>query len=459
MKNLFLSTTRFCCALFVLIIFSSPSVQAQEGWFQQSSSTSDILNGICFTDVDTGTAAGDAGVIVRTVDGGNTWTPQSSNVWSPLQGVSFCDADTGVATGYNGTIIYTRDGGQNWTVAQDGWMITFRGAQMIDSLKGIVVGVNTIFQPLVSVTTDGWQTWDSYNFYLKQGSSNHEGGLTDVCFVDSMTGYASAYVWNGDGAICRTTDGGVNWDTIYWGTKSFNSIDFPSATTGYAVGHDGAIVKTDDGGARWTVQVSNTTAGLFGVDFITEKRGYAVGRDQTILRTVDGGITWDQQTGVTADHLYSVEFIDFNTAFVAGGNGCILCTRDAGGDSLLADRYALSESAGGTIDFSLNAGMSNAGRKYILLGSASGTSPGYPLPGGMVLPLNWDVLTDIICAYLNTSMFHDFHDTLDSQGKADAQLSTGPLPPGSSGLLLNFVFTVNNPWDYHSNPVFIEVTS
>ncbi|MFH1998640.1 MAG: hypothetical protein ABIK28_03120 [Planctomycetota bacterium] len=58
---------------------------------------------------------------------------------------------------------------------------------------------------------------------------------------------------------------------------------------------------------------------------------------------------------------------------------------------LSIDTNQLTAAAGGTILFNLDAGASHASRNYLILGSATGTSPGYPLPGGMAtLPLNWD---------------------------------------------------------------------
>ncbi|MFH1999204.1 MAG: YCF48-related protein [Planctomycetota bacterium] len=446
---------RFWLAFLLFTI--SISARAQEGWHQQSGGTGVNLNSVCFTDVYTGTAAGDAGVLLGTMDGGLYWSPQTSHVSDSLLGISFCDANTGMAVGHSGTILYTHDAGQTWITAQSGWMITFRAAQMIDSMKGVAAGTNTIFQPLVSITSDGWQSWDSYTFYLKQGSVNHEGGLTDIDFVNPTYGFASAYVWNGEGALCRTHDGGKSWNTIFWGSHAFNSIDFPSEQTGYAVGDHGVIVKTSDGGMRWAVQNSNISLNLYGVDFATEKRGYAVGQDQAILRTIDGGTTWTLQESITGETLRSVQFIDPNTAYAVGENGSILCTHDAGGDTLIADQYNLSGSGGGTLIFSLNAGTLHNNRDYIILGSASGVSPGFPLPGGLVLLLNWDLLTDIICAYLNTPLFSNFHNTLDIQGKAAAHIETGPLPTGAIGLVLNFAYALNDPWDFHSNPIYIGI--
>jgi hypothetical protein len=130
--------------------------------------------------------------------------------------------------------------------------------------------------------------------------------------------------------------------------------------------------------------------------------------------------------------------------------------------ALVADSHEIPEKAGAKIRFLMTAGHENSGypihRMYILLGSTSGTSPGYPLPGGLAtLPLNWDWFTDIIFTLLNTPVFDEFMGTLEFYyGSAAALLNTGPLP-GGAGLVLHFAFALNKPWDYVSNTVRIEI--
>jgi hypothetical protein len=69
------------------------------------------LNGVCFTDINNGTAVGNKGTILRTSDGGQNWISQSSGTTKYLCGVSFTDANNGTAVGENGTILRTTDGG------------------------------------------------------------------------------------------------------------------------------------------------------------------------------------------------------------------------------------------------------------------------------------------------------------------------------------------------------------
>ena len=114
---------------------------------------------------------------------------------------------------------------------------------------------------------------------------------------------------------------------------------------------------------------------------------------------------------------------------------------------------------GGTVNFDLQAGSANANREYVLLGGASGTSPGTQLPGGLAtLPLNWDAVTDLNVAHMNSSYFSDFSGILDSTGDGTAQLnSMGSVPPVLVGRLLNFAYALQAPWDYASVPAPIKV--
>ncbi|MFH2001447.1 MAG: hypothetical protein ABIK28_17320, partial [Planctomycetota bacterium] len=115
-------------------------------------------------------------------------------------------------------------------------------------------------------------------------------------------------------------------------------------------------------------------------------------------------------------------------------------------------------SIGWKIQLDLDAGASNAGRTYLVLGSASGTTPGMALPGGMVtLPINWDVFTDLITVTLNTPLFAQFMGTLNTSGRSWAQIGTGPLAPSTAGTVLHFAYTMNFPFNFVSNPVEIEI--
>jgi hypothetical protein len=117
----------------------------------------------------------------------------------------------------------------------------------------------------------------------------------------------------------------------------------------------------------------------------------------------------------------------------------------------------IQKDTGGSVEFFIDAGAANAGRVYLLAGSASGTEPGTPLPGGLAtIPLNRDWLTNYILGHLNTSMFTDFSGRLDASGRARASLNLPPVP-AHGGTVMDYAYCLKNPYDYASNPVRVTI--
>lgn len=141
-------------------------------------------------------------------------------------------------------------------------------------------------------------------------------------------------------------------------------------------------------------------------------------------------------------------------------NGTLYYTYDAG-EPLTVDPASLGVWTGGTANFALDGGPATANKKYILLGSITGTEPGTPLPGGAILPLNWDVVTDIL--FLLTLNGHpitlNFRGTLDANGRAEASLN---LPGGftmASNVTSYYAWCTYHPFEFVSNPVELLLTN
>jgi len=84
--------------------------------------------------------------------------------------------------------------------------------------------------------------------------------------------------------------------------------------------------------------------------------------------------------------------------------------------------------------------------------------PGFPLPGGLTLPLNRDAFTDLTFNFANTPFFVNFNGTLDNSGSGNAQFNTlGPLPNGFVGRTVQFAFILYGPFDFVSSPVAIKI--
>jgi hypothetical protein len=108
---------------------------------------------------------------------------------------------------------------------------------------------------------------------------------------------------------------------------------------------------------------------------------------------------------------------------------------------LVGFEQALSIADGGQQELLLNAGASHAGEVYLLLGSASGTSPGIPLGIGSL-----DLVPDAYFAWLlgapNQTLAKQALGLLDGQGRARARIEipAGQLPLAAQNQVLHHAY-------------------
>jgi hypothetical protein len=110
---------------------------------------------------------------------------------------------------------------------------------------------------------------------------------------------------------------------------------------------------------------------------------------------------------------------------------------------LQADKHELSAATGGVVGFQVRAGSGNAGAFFWLLGSASGTSPCTPLPGGGCVPLVVDAYTNLSLVAAR-QLFVGAPGVLDASGAATPSF-VPPRLPGLVGLRLHHACVVAHP--------------
>lgn len=114
-------------------------------------------------------------------------------------------------------------------------------------------------------------------------------------------------------------------------------------------------------------------------------------------------------------------------------------------DVLLATNPpSISMPIGGTITLELSAGLGNAGRAYFLVPTRSGTSPGVTLPGGLVLPVNPDSLTQLAYGPGGPAYFVGLFGSLDGAGDATALVNV-PALSAMSGFTVHFAYFLAFP--------------
>src|SRR6516165_6140012 len=264
---------------------SVKTMDAGMTWSLLTSGTTNALYDVYFFDATQGVAVGEQGLILRTTDGGGGWQGVTSGVQDALHSVSFSGVN-GISGGDSQDILYSTDAGASWQISQSGFFGGgFLGAQMLSATIGFVAGQNSIFQSLLGASTDGGGSWVFQPFYFDK----NEGGGTDLFFFDQNAGVVSGTVFDGRGAIARTTDAGVSWSTLFF-DQAIQGLDFPQSTSGFAAGWGGRISHSTDAGITWIDETSGTSANLNDVSFASDAlRGIAVGDNGTILWTANGG--------------------------------------------------------------------------------------------------------------------------------------------------------------------------
>lgn len=293
-----------------------------ENWSTVKSFGLPYANGFNFLNPDTGYLllnSFDHLSIYRTTDAGLNWHEFSVADELNARDVSFYDYNNGmIVTEYS--LYRTKDAGENWDKVNESVNVySYHNVEYVNQYKLLVtarVGISLI----VYISDDGGDTWqektlgDYYDPY--------------ALFVINDTTYFVA-TFN---RIFKTTDGGNTWisgnfDQSY--SILINSIDFPSADTGYAVGGGAYInaLRTVDGGLNWTVSETNSSSVLNKVYFNDNNHGLAFGNLGVVLETTTGGVADAKIPGKAAEQIYFTPqpnpFIDqltlqFETANNAG---------------------------------------------------------------------------------------------------------------------------------------------
>lgn len=225
--------------------------------------------------------------IAKTTDGGKTWDSISGNQFGyELTSVSFIDENVGFFGG-QGIIVKTIDGGQTFIVDTLTSVGRIFDLFFLDASTGFYLGNQYIYK-----TTNGGQSWttvfeDTVPSFLR--------GFQKLDFVSSQVGYALGMF---DGKIIKTTDGGNTWNYSITPPDSLPLLDFDfiDENIGYAIANvyqtatpEGRIYKTEDGGQSWIFQYRDTTQRFVQIYMGTANSGYVLG-DSLLLATTNGGV-------------------------------------------------------------------------------------------------------------------------------------------------------------------------
>lgn len=336
--------------LFTFLLILGGHIFAQ-GWnYVTSTGTTFILYGMSFSpnQSDIGYACGMQytynadGVIVKTIDGGDTWTeilPTSGTI-DGLQGIWFINDLVGFAGGWNNYFIKTTDGGTTWTPVTCGTNVWYYvDVEFWDSSNGVAAcyPTNPSTDPAIFVTSDGGDTWTPAN-------GVNTASIMGVCYADQNTVFA---VGTG-GNVYKSTDGGSNWSVeTNLGAMLFG-LDFANTTFG-VVGGEEKMFATNDGGSTWTTYTTGYE-NFYAAKAYSDGTGYIGGTDENIYITTDYGASWSMEhNGTGTSHLYRIRQTQDGDLFACGSQGTIITKASPFVANFSASNDTVCE--GNTIDF------------------------------------------------------------------------------------------------------------
>ncbi|HMD90619.1 MAG TPA: YCF48-related protein [Anaerolineaceae bacterium] len=265
-------------------------------------------------------AGGGVNFFDLSLDSGQTWL-----TWQDSIGESFYNAQTGwrlttTASNSQNQLQQTSDGGKTWQTLK---VVSWQNSQFdfVDQQNGMAIVTIGAASALLS-TADGGKTWQEIKPVAAATIAAARLNLNNIKIYTEKSGWATAYIPDGNTFLLHTTDGGQTWqdvtpDIVANVPFSTSFLDENTAwvysqnsNTGQTSGAN--LLRTTDGGSTWKVITHSLPQDfLFGspwMTFLNLKEGwtetYGAGAGQAHIQmfaTHDGGVSWSQVMLVNPD--------------------------------------------------------------------------------------------------------------------------------------------------------------
>ena len=254
--------------------------------------------------------------LLYTADGGQNWTLTQLPPEANKAVYAIAASDNRVqATGFDGKLFNFDSEQESWGYSQTNWWEWFQGIFIHPSGNTFIVGgVGYANGRILQIDVSGQVVQaDSFDFEL-----------TDICFANSLEGYACGY-----GAVLKTNDAGRTWEQLHVKGDYYKSLYYRMDGSVWAVGYNGSIMHSDDGGMEWKKDRTGGNIGknqwrLRDIAFLNNKEGFAVGDRGLIVQTSDGGNTWNRIISPSDADLHAVAFQAESYVWVVGNAGTII---------------------------------------------------------------------------------------------------------------------------------------
>ncbi|MBS7336919.1 MAG: hypothetical protein KIG81_03560, partial [Thermoguttaceae bacterium] len=256
------------------------------------------LNDVFFISANVGWAVGDRGVVLKSVDGGETWNLCETNVDANLFAVSFFDERYGLAVGGRvmpstkgglGVILRTIDGGVTWGEVEHAAFPILRDVKILDPQTAWIAGDSSTMYPSgLFVSEDTGVSW------IAESGSKHSGWRSIL--YDPAERLGAGVTMRGE---LQTVSGDALRRPLDAESRSFADSAYDASTgTAWAVGSEGLVMRSDDFGQSWRYSDAPLPDGAgdyFDLASVSARDGRlaAVGSPGSLVfSSRDGGASW-----------------------------------------------------------------------------------------------------------------------------------------------------------------------
>ncbi len=275
-----------------------------------------------------------AAVLLSTAQLYSQWIEQSTPVTVDIYSVFPVSPTTVYAVSDNEVVLKTTNAGTNWAIIRQGPLTNYDYSDLWFFNESTGIAVGGVSSPskvgVISKTTNGGVNWKDTLITGKTFSS--------VYFVNATTGFAGGVPVLPNSPLYKTTNAGVTWFSIAINASNIYDIKFINENTGWAsataAGVGEVVIKTTDGGANWsTVSTLGGSVSLTCIEFVNENAGWIGGNayPYALLRkTTNGGTNFAQQTHHSTNFIWDLFFLNENIGWAVGEPQLIQKTTNGG---------------------------------------------------------------------------------------------------------------------------------
>lgn len=199
-------------------------------------------------------------------------------------------------------------GQSSWNLIRIDYTINLRFVKFFDAQTGYTLSENCIYK-----STNGGINWNSI----------YCGRTSDIFMCSPMVMYNtnSSSLPPYTQGVAKTTNGGYNWVGLFsTDPNSLGNIFFYDEITGWVSNYIDKLYVTYNGSSFSTIILPTSISGNKAIYFINQNTGFFISSSKSLYKSTNKGFTW-AQWGMPDLNLLNYTFTDSLTGYISGYAG------------------------------------------------------------------------------------------------------------------------------------------